>query len=168
MTPEREAEIRADDERDHANGQILKRRPRSAIVQRRELLGYVDELRAQVVRPRCGASAASVFDHAASIGPCILEHGHGGMHEAAGPAGPPFTRGAQWIENNDALARAYAEADRLRDAFELAWAERNEARDLVRVLARHVGVVTATALCASHLGMDPLPEWASSNKGEEA
>jgi hypothetical protein len=42
------AEIREADRRDYADGQIIRRRPRSAIAQRRELLAEVDRLTAEL------------------------------------------------------------------------------------------------------------------------
>jgi hypothetical protein len=52
--------------------------------------------------PRCGATTPSVFDNAPPLGPCILNHGHEGMHEESRPTGFPFSPGARWIEHYDA------------------------------------------------------------------
>jgi hypothetical protein len=52
--------------------------------------------------PRCGATTPSVFNNAPPLGPCILNHSHGGMHEESGPPGFPFSPGARWIEHDDA------------------------------------------------------------------
>lgn len=89
-----------------------------------------DEARVRVAElelvPRCGAMTASAFINAEPLGPCILDHGHGGMHQEASRGMPPVP-GAQWTERNGPLAVAHARIRELEAelaGFETAWGVR--------------------------------------------
>lgn len=45
-------------------------------------------------------------------------------------------------------------------------AERDQAREIVRMFARDSGYVRSTALCRLKLGIDPLPDWLTDGKPE--
>lgn len=79
--------------------------------------------------PRCGATAPSVFENVTEpLGPCILDHGHAGMHQEGSPPGFPLHPGARWTEHNDPLAVAHA---RIRE-LEAELAETKADREMFR------------------------------------
>lgn len=90
-----------------------------------------DSLAARVAElelvPRCGATTASGFLGADPLGPCILDHGHGGMHQEASTGVPPLP-GARWTERNDPLAVAHARIRELEQTADTIAAQRGEQR----------------------------------------
>jgi hypothetical protein len=61
--------------------------------------GELDRLRARITelerKPRCGRTDSGAFE-GSTLGPCMLEHGHPGMHEEGSPTGFPVLHGARW------------------------------------------------------------------------
>lgn len=61
-------------------------------------------------KPRCGAMTPNPFKGEPPVGPCMLEHGHPGMHEESGRILPGYLApvpGARWGQavEEDADAR---------------------------------------------------------------
>lgn len=64
------------------------------------LLTEVQRLTDELARkPRCGRTDEGAFG--GTLGPCMLEHGHGGMHQESNPPEWPLHPGARWSASSD-------------------------------------------------------------------
>ncbi len=148
---------RASDELTH-----LEQAVEAEAVLRAEVGRLTTELAKAQRTPRCGAMTPNAFINAEPLGPCILGHGHGGMHEEASPAGWPGHPGASWTERNDPLAVANA---RIRDleagidrvmkmpmhAHDNHWC--SSSRDMIRALGDVAPAPTGEAIASLLSGM---------------
>lgn len=131
-----------------------------------ELLAEVDRLTAELAKaqrtPRCGAMTPSAFINANALGPCILDHGHGGMHEEASPVEWPGHPVARWTERNDPLAVANARIRELEAGIDRVmkmpmhahdghWC--SSSRDVIRALGDVAPAPTAEAVASLLSGM---------------
>lgn len=108
---------------------------------RKRLLARIAELE---LVPRCGATTPSVFENAPPLGPCILNHGHAGMHQEAHAGIPPIP-GAQWTERNDPLAVERAHNVELKRQYEHTLTMLGESNEHRAALKRRVAELESAA-----------------------
>jgi hypothetical protein len=101
---------------------------RTAVLEERKeldrLRGRVQELER---KPRCGRTDPGPLP-GSTFGPCMLEHGHPGMHEEGSPTGFPVLHGARWapVDQDDDVAAVRALNTAVHQ-FISRWAEADEA-----------------------------------------
>lgn len=118
--------------------------------------GELDRLRARITelerKPRCGRTDPGAFEGSV-LGPCMLEHGHPGMHEEGSPTGFPVLHGARWgcVDQDD--------EQQLRQQIHELEAECEHARTVARMFIGYTGAPCAQWLAERHLDGAALPDW---------